>query len=66
MGFLNPGLRVLWGHGQMISDPDPKRRLHTLGIKIPMIMFWAALAAAINYLITIAGKNKEEKEAILE
>ncbi|MBN1456887.1 MAG: hypothetical protein JW912_03440, partial [Sedimentisphaerales bacterium] len=66
-GFLNPALRIMWGQLARVTDPDPKVRAFNTAAKIPALMMWGAIGAAINYLIIHAiNPDDDEREAVLE
>jgi hypothetical protein len=66
-GFLNPAIRIMWGQLARITDPDPAARAFNVAAKVPALMMWGAIGAAINYLIINAiNPDDDEKEAVLE
>lgn len=66
-GFLNPALRIMWGQFARVTDPDPAARAFTIAAKVPALMMWGAIGAAINYLIIHAiNPDDDDREAVLE
>ncbi len=66
-GFLNPALRIMWGQLQRVTDPDPAARAFNIAAKMPALMMWGAIGAAINYLIIRAiNPDDDDREAVLE
>jgi N12 class adenine-specific DNA methylase len=66
-GFLNPALRIMWGQMQRVTDPDPAARAFNIAAKMPALMMWGAIGAAINYLIIRAiNPDDDDREAVLE
>jgi hypothetical protein len=66
-GFLNPALRIMWGQMQRVTDPDPAVRAFNIAAKMPALMMWGAIGAAVNYLIIRAiNPDDDEREAVLE
>lgn len=66
-GFLNPALRIMWGQMARVTDPDPKARAFNIAAKVPALMMWGAIGAAINYLIVSAiNPDDDEREAALD
>lgn len=66
-GFLNPALRIMWGQFARLTDPDPAARAFNIAAKVPALMMWGAIGAAINYLIVHAiNPDDDEREAVLE
>ncbi len=59
-GFLNPAIRMIWGHGMQLTDPDPKRRLWNTGVKLPWLAVLGATAALLNYLLIRARYRDED------
>ncbi|MDD5457875.1 MAG: helicase-related protein [Phycisphaerae bacterium] len=66
-GFLNPALRIMWGQFTRVSDPDPAARAFNMAAKVPALMMWGAIGAAINYLIIRAiNPDDDDRESVLE
>ncbi len=60
-GFLNPGLQILYGQYQRLSDPDPAVR-STMWTKLAWLGAIGAVAAAINYLLTSEENRNKLRE----
>ena len=64
-GFLNPAIQIMWGYGEQLSHPDNKVKMQFIGMKIPALMTWGAIGAAMNYLLMKAIYDDDELEEIL-
>ena len=66
-GFLNPGIQIMGGQLSRMLDPDPKVRAFNIGAKIPALMTWGAIGAAINYLIICAvNPDDDDRKEVLD
>lgn len=61
-GFLNPAIQIIGGQLEAMTDPDPASRAAFLAVKLPMLTAWAAVGAALNYMMILAMTDDDEAE----